>query len=193
MRLFITFYSPHARSWLALITLFVVLLSSATPSLARQKVDSLTLRSGYLFNFILFSEWPEDSFVIPDQPLRVCIIGNAPLVAKFKKLVREKRNFMRPIEIVGLAPPLAPTKLQACHLLYIDHSQQHLLPEILAMTSGSAILTVSDMDKFCQRGGMIHLFTQGLKYIFTINRQNGLDNGLEFRSQLLRFAQPMPH
>ncbi len=174
------------------LLLALLLVLHPAHGLAKNRTNLLTAHSAFIFNFLLFTEWPPSTFSNSKQPLQICIIGNQPLTRKFQKLIKKRPNFAHPLQIISLPASADSAEIQSCHLIYIDHSQQHAIADILSKTSGHAILTVSNITSFCQRGGMIHLIRRGNKFIFNINRQTGKENGLKFRSQLLRYTQPIP-
>jgi hypothetical protein len=45
----------------------------------------------------------------------------------------------------------------ACHVLFVSRSEKSRLAELLNDLKKKPILTVGDLDQFCQKGGMINL------------------------------------
>lgn len=78
------------------------------------------------------------------------------------------------------------------HILYIGASEVPRLPGILKAVEGTSVLTVSDIDGFAERGGMIGFRMDGKKVRFDISPQQASRSGLRISSQLLTLARVVP-
>ena len=56
----------------------LVALLCATPLRGQPQSLVYSVKAGFLFNFLRFIEWPASAFTRPDQPFRLCIIGEDP-------------------------------------------------------------------------------------------------------------------
>ncbi|HVS75725.1 MAG TPA: YfiR family protein, partial [Steroidobacteraceae bacterium] len=77
-----------------------------------------------------------------------------------------------------------------CHILYISSSEAQQLPQILSALQGRYVLTVSDLDHFARRGGMIRFVLLDHHVRLRINAQAARAAGLTLSSKLLRAAAP---
>jgi len=75
------------------------------------------------------------------------------------------------------------------HILIISASEKAWLPAMLSGLGEASVLTVSDMEHFTERGGMISLRLVGQKVRFDINLDATERAGLKLSSQLLRLAR----
>ena len=75
------------------------------------------------------------------------------------------------------------------HILFISASEKAWLPAMLSGLGEASVLTVSDMEHFTERGGMISLRLVGQKVRFDINLDATERAGLKLSSQLLRLAR----
>jgi hypothetical protein len=75
-----------------------------------------------------------------------------------------------------------------CHILFISASEKARLPEILAGLSGASVLTVSEMERFTEKEGMINFIRQGTKIRFQINEGAAKKVHLTISSKLLSLA-----
>ena len=80
------------------------------------------------------------------------------------------------------------TAAAACDVLFISGSEERRLPAILGELQRSAVLTVSDISQFVERGGMIQFVTVGKRVRFEINLSPAREAGLALGSELLRVA-----
>ncbi len=143
----------------------------------------------YLYNFLLFVDWPEDAFG-RDGSMKVTIYGDPLLFKAFvpmagKLLQGKKLNVMTLDTRKDLDRP--------CQVLFISASKQSDVSEILKKINGRCILTLSDMEGFTQKGGMVYFKNparessrQGKR--FKINRSATERSCLKIRSRLLRIS-----
>ena len=78
------------------------------------------------------------------------------------------------------------------HILYIGASEEPRLPSILKALEGTGVLTVSDIDGFAEKGGMIGFRMDGKKVRFDISPQQASRSGIRISSQLLTVARVVP-
>jgi hypothetical protein len=67
-------------------------------------------------------------------------------------------------------------------------SEESRLAEILKMLDKASILTVSNVAKFSQRGGMIQFVVEANKIRFEVNLTSAERAGLTLSSELLKVA-----
>jgi len=80
-------------------------------------------------------------------------------------------------------------QIKKCHILFITSSEEANLAKILSSIKGLPSLTVSDMEGFVQRGGIVRLFTAGNKIRFEVNPQAAKRSFLKISSKLLKLAK----
>jgi hypothetical protein len=144
------------------------------------------VKAVFLFNFSQFVDWPPAAFASPRAPITICVLGHDPFGAALDAIVEGEIVNGRPLEVQryrGVA------EVGSCHILFIDRSEQSRLAEILASLAGRSILTVSDMDNFARRGGMIRFMTVGNKIRLRVNIEVAQAGGLAISSKLLRPAE----
>ena len=76
-----------------------------------------------------------------------------------------------------------------CDILFISSSERNNLQRILEVLHTAPVLTIGDMDRFAERGGMINLTTEEKRVRFEINVEAAERAGLRPGSQLLRLAR----
>jgi hypothetical protein len=112
-------------------------------------------------------------------------VGEDPFGGQLEEIVRGQSVQRRP---VGVARFREFERGSRCDILFISASERNRLRWILEQLRDAPVLTVSDMDHFAERGGMIHLTSQGKRIRFTINVA-AIDRAkLKAASQLLRLA-----
>lgn len=162
-------------------TLFLV---SAAGSLfgQPQHAEESQVKAAFLYNFGKFVRWPnppvENSFTI-------CILGQDPFGTALNAIVAGEAIDGKPIGVRRIANV---DEGASCRILYIGSSEQSRLSAILAALNKHPVLTVSDIPKFAERGGMIQFVLEENRERFEINMVPAGNAGLTMSSELLKVA-----
>jgi YfiR/HmsC-like len=141
------------------------------------------VKAVFLFNFTQFVEWPAEAFADPTAPLVIGVLGEDPFGAFLDETVRGERANGRPLLVERFR---RVQEIGNCQVLFISRSESDRLGEILASLAGKPILTVSDIEGFAPRGGVIRLVTVGGKIRLRINLDSARVAKLTISSKLLR-------
>jgi len=166
-----------------LLFVFFSLIPGAGPAEAYGETSQV--KSEFLCNFAKFVEWPSSSFGPRSNQFHICILGDDPFDGALET-IQDKR-------IQGKKPKIRYVKkiqsIMPCHLLFISASEQNQLTQILDTISDLNVLTISDMRRFAERGGMISLLWEENRVTFEVNFDALTGAGLKISSQLLRLAK----
>jgi hypothetical protein len=143
------------------------------------------IKAGFIYNFALFTQWPEKAFKDAAAPLAFCIAGDKATVEAFEPLTT-KKILGRPVAVHVLGDNAT---INPCHIIYIDTKNKAEAAELLRRASRPGVLTVGDMDGFCRLGGIINFYRESNKVRFEINTDAAAVAGLKFSSQLLNLAK----
>lgn len=143
------------------------------------------IKSVYLYNFTRFVEWPAEAPSSKDGPFAICVLGKDPFGPVLDATlsggtVAGKSLIARRIS--------RPQDALVCRILFVAGSEEGHLKEILALLDGSSVLTVSDISRFAERGGMIQFVLQKDKVRFEVNLTSAVEAGLVLGSDLLKVA-----
>jgi hypothetical protein len=160
-------------------------LGFASPPAWGDEIQEEQVKVAFLYNFAKFVEWPSDSFKNETAPIVIGILGADPFGSLLDSL-KEKTVRGRKLTLRRMARPENP---EDCHIWFISSSEKGNLRNILAQAKNHNILTVSDMDRFTQQGGMIGLVNQEGRINFEINIDVVQRSKLRFSAQLLKLAK----
>lgn len=76
-----------------------------------------------------------------------------------------------------------------CHILFVSSSEQPRVDAVLDSLGKRSLLTVSDIKRFSQSGGMISFVTADDKIRFEINIRAANRARVKINSQLLKLAK----
>lgn len=150
-------------------------------SIFSQSLQEYEVKAAFLYQFTKFIEWPATR---ASDSLTVCIFGNDPFGETLDELEAENGTAAR-IQIRRIEKL---SDIDACHLLFISHTNQDKAFEIVREAEGKNVVTVSEIGGFIQRGGMINFVRQGNKIRFEINQKQAQKEGINISSKLLSLA-----
>jgi hypothetical protein len=161
----------------------VVLSSGAC---GQEAISETEVRSVFLYNFANFVRWPETAARAAPKPFRYCVLDES-LAPVLDRVLQGERVDGRPIALV---PDVTPGDLPGCHVLYVgqSHLQSGLGWELVHEGASAQVLTVSDLEGFETRGGMVALLRQGRRIRPSVNVDAIERGGLRVSAKLLSLA-----
>jgi YfiR/HmsC-like len=151
---------------------------------AQAKPSEFQVKAVYLFNFSRFVAWPAQpsgsSSVFP-----ICVLGKDPFGAILDATLAGETVAGK--TVVARRLTLAQ-EAAGCRVVFISTSEESRLKDVLAALDKSSVLTVSDIERFAQRGGMIQFVLQGDRVRFEVNPASAAEAGLTLSSDLLKVA-----
>jgi YfiR/HmsC-like len=145
------------------------------------------LKAAFVFNFVKFTEWPAEELGKSDDPFIIGVLGKDPFGAALDKAIEGETVHNKKI-VVRRFPRMDQAAANS-HTLFISGSEEHNLPAILKILEGQAVLTVSEITNFSERGGVIELKKENSRIGFEINILAAKRAGLGMNAQLLRLAK----
>jgi YfiR/HmsC-like len=180
-------------SWLrprylaALLTMLLAIHLVATlPGHAQVALTEYQVKAAYLFNFLKFVEYPNESFADPLAPIVIGVLGDDPFGSALPQVVTGKTVQGRDLVTRSYR---AGEDLRGAHILFISASEKKRLPVILSSLHGSTVLTVSDMEGFLDAGGMVQFLNENDRVRFAINVDATSRAKLKLSSKLLSLAK----
>jgi hypothetical protein len=181
---------PSLRKLCSIATLLALLLSihlvDALRGHAQDALSEYQVKAAYLFNFLKFVEWPDESFADPLAPIVIGVVGEDPFGNALPQVVIGKTAQGRDLVIRIYH---AGEDLRGAHVLFISASERKRLPMILSSLRGSSVLTVADTAAFLDAGGMIQFLNENGRVRFAINVDVTGRAKLKMSSKLLSLAK----
>jgi uncharacterized protein DUF4154 len=167
-----------------LLLLFLAILGSR--ALAQAPATETQLKAVFLYNFTKYVGWPTEAFAGPAAPLNVCVLGRDPFGPVLEETLRGETVNDRRLAARDIT---RPEDAAGCQILFISESEEGELASILRALDGKPILTVGEMERFAESGGMIRLRRADNKIRLEINETSAARAGLRISSQLLKLAR----
>jgi hypothetical protein len=142
-------------------------------------------KAAYLYRFAQFVEWP-GSVLAPGAAIVIGVVGDDAFGRAADEAIGRKYANGHPLLIRRLRWIDAPV---GCHIIYISASEAGHLRGILDATRGRSVLTVSEVETFAQRGGVIELQAVENRIEFEVNTEAAHEGHLIISSKLLQIAR----
>lgn len=115
----------------------------------------------------------------------ICVLGKDPFDGVLDSTVRGesingKQVTTRRLSSMGQA--------QSCSIVFVSSSEVANLPAIIGAAQQLSVLTVSDMNNFAERGGIIQLVRENNRIRFEVNLAAAQESHLVLSSELLKVA-----
>lgn len=167
------------------LLLVILLLIIASPYVFGQapQANESQVKAAFLYNFGKFVKWPNPP---NENTFTLCILGqDISFGTVLESIVAGESIDGKPITVrrIGKADEAAN-----CRIVYITSSEQDRLSAIVAALNKHPVLTVSDIPKFVDRGGMIQFLLQENRVRFEINLAPAASAGISMSSELLKVA-----
>lgn len=151
-----------------------------------QEANEYEVKAAYLYNFARFVEWPDTVSPDPNSPVVIAILGKDPFGGEIDRFIQGKTVNGRQLVIKRFSSLEA---YEQCHILFVSSSERRNLPRILAAVRNKSILTVSEIDRFAESGGIINFITVENSVRFEINQAAAERVGLKISYKLLRLGR----
>jgi len=142
------------------------------------------VEAAFLYNFAKFVTWPDRSFGDSRSPLVIAVFDNESYEA-LREAIAGRQAGGRAVTVRKIS---GVDEVHLAHLLFIGVAETPRLSQLLAAVAGQPILTVSDIEGFASRGGMVELFKSERKIRFGVHLTAVRSSGLNMSSEVLRLA-----
>lgn len=172
------------RAVLLALTAAVSALLAPVPVVGSQTASPTEVKAAFLYNFAKFVEWPPEAS--GTTTINVGVWGSDALGDALRAVVRDKTVGGRGFAVKR---PADVDDLGALHMLFIGDEEKGRVPEILKRVDGLSVLTVSDIDRFCDMGGAITLVVENSHVRFDVRLDAAQRSRLRVSSKLLNLAR----
>lgn len=150
-----------------------------------QTASPAEVKAAFLYNFAKFVEWPLEA-TSGTPTINVGVWGSDVLGDALRTVVRDKTIGGRGFTVKR---PAGIDDLDGLHVLFIGDAEKTRVPDILKRVDGLSVLTVSDIDRFCDMGGTITLFVEDSHVRFDVRLDSAQRSRLKVSSKLLNLAR----
>jgi len=177
----------------AFLTLALLLFFSAVPR-AFTNSEAVTpkyatyenMKAAFIYNFLLFIDWPDDYFKTKNSPIRVGLFGDKETLNAMKEATKNRKAKNRNIVVTKFSQE---ESLDGLHIIYISRKYKSVFRKIISKTDTKPVLLIGDFEGFVNNGGIISFFKENDKVRFEINIDTAKKRGFRISSRLLQLAR----
>jgi hypothetical protein len=178
-------------------------------SAARKQATEYELKMAFLYNFLKYVEWPKEKGADEShtketeadpkkEPASVLIgvVGKDPFGKAWEIVQDKKINEQKIVYQIFTLPEgeeeqqkKVQEEMVKCQVLFIPKSEEKNLGRILDLVKGHPVLTVSEMDDFLEKGGIINFVMEDNKIRFEINLDAAKPAQVQFKTAVLKLAK----
>lgn len=174
---------PSAGGFISTIVLMAML---PVVALAQEAAPSeYQVKARLLLVFLDFVEWPADAFSSDDAPVIIGVLGEDPFGKDLDQVLRNQQVRGRPIAVRRARQA---EDLLSAHLVFVSQSERNQLAEVLAILDRGPAVTLSEVNGFCRRGGILNFSIEDRKISFEANPSAARQKGIRLGAQLLKRA-----
>lgn len=154
----------------------------ALPARADERIqaDRVSVEAAFLYNFALFTDWPE----LPGAEFGFCVLGDDgmldALAAMKSKQIKDKPILVRKID--------SSKQWQGCQVLFVGNAEHRAIKELYEQSGTAPMLLVTEEGAFDVQHAAIVLSEQQGRIGFRINRTEAARRSMTFSSKLLKLA-----
>jgi hypothetical protein len=167
-----------------LLTILVSVSLQAFPNESFGDIREDKVQAAFIYKFIQFIQWPPE-IERQSNKFKIGIYGKSNMQELLQTFSGEKVNE----RLLEIHPVDDLSDVKKCHILFISPSEASKLDEILEALKGSSVLTISRMESFANKGGMINFFIKKERVRFEINPESAKNAGLKISSKLLKVSK----
>lgn len=143
------------------------------------------VKAAFLFNFVKFTQWPTNRFAPPTPAILIGCLAEDPCAPLLARALEGKSLNGQPIRLVTFQDG---DDLRKCHLFFVGRTRKSQIDDVLTRLNQAPVLTVSEVEQFGQRGGMINFFLHERTFRFEINLEAAERAHLRISSDLSSMA-----
>lgn len=170
------------RSERAALACLLALALLAHARAQAEPVSEHALKAAFVFNFAVFTEWPQEALA-GGAPISVCASASNALLPALQQLSDKVVNGHR-ISVRAHARPV-----RGCHVLVLDRADREHWPQLKRDLAGAHVLTVADDQDIGADGAVIVLNMDEQRIAFDIDIAAARSARLTLSSKLLRLAR----
>jgi hypothetical protein len=156
------------------------LVCGAALSVSAAPPEEYALKAAYLYNFVKYIQWPDESFAAETEPYRVCVVGQDPFGEHLPRAVEGKTVRNRSFTLQYFER--AGAELQPCHVLFVS-ADETLETAVLKSVGDRSIVTVGEQS-FARRGGVASFVRTPVGFTVELNMDAARERQLRVSARL---------
>lgn len=172
----------HKQAWVVGVCFTGLCLAAVAAAPAATPASLTAEKADLVYKFAKFVEWPRDVLPESKEPFVIGILGEDPIWKDLVQVIRNRTVHGRPLTVKRISNV---EEIAGCHILFIAEAEADRWVRLISRLRTRGILTVSDLDGFTGRNGMVEIFEKEGKVRFRCNLDAAEAGGLRISSKVL--------
>lgn len=166
-------------SILAVVTLSITVVAHDDTALEEQ------VKAAMIFKFLSYVDWPKTAFSVPEEPLRVWVLGASRIGNELRDAVAERTVNGRPVDLFAVNGIHEITKP---HAVFVGLHAERYLPELARLAEQEAFLIITENSEGLHTGSTINLRLIDGRMGFDVSLTSAQLSNLKLSARLLSVA-----
>lgn len=167
-------------AYLCVSSIFLPVYADEPPRQLEQKI-----KAGLVYNLLKYTIWPKDPALAQKDDLQICLFGDDPFDGYLAPLQgRTAQQFL-----ISISHIKQINETDSCDVIIVHRNQEKRVSELLDYLGDKHILTISDINQFSRRGGMIEMAREDEKISLYVNKDAIDHAGLDIEEHMLKLAK----
>lgn len=163
--------------------LFAVAVSGvAIGGALAQPATEHDLKAAFIYNFVQFTQWPEDA--LKGGTINLCVSKGTILYMALEPIAGKTAHG----KIVALTP-IQNEAATGCHVLVAESDDRNKLAQLRKLMADGPVLTITDDPELMREGFMIGMLVESRRITFIVDNTRATGARLTISSRLLRLAR----
>jgi hypothetical protein len=178
---------PRRRVLFAILLLALAGLLRFAPA-AEQPAPNLEskIKAVLMLKLVTHVDWPASAFADANAPFQIGILGDDPFGKLLEEVLAGETSHGRAIQIRRSA---SAADLAACQLIFVSATEKERAQNDVAAFAKKPVLTVSDIEQFARKGGMVGFIREKNSVRLEINIDACAEAGLTVSARLASIAR----
>jgi hypothetical protein len=150
-----------------------------------QEVTAPALKAAFLYHLSTFTQWPEEA-LRGSAAFTMCTLDDPAMREALARTIAGRDYGGRPMAAVNVT---VREPLRGCHILYIPSHASDSSARVIESLQEHPALTISDMDGFVRKGGIVQLYVEGGRLRLFVDAASAARARLKFSSRLLALSR----
>ena len=175
-----------ALRWQGVLALLLALPLVASALAAEDTSLEYQVKAGFLFRFTQFVEWPASSLPASNSTIVIGVLADDPASSVLQQALKGKVANNRRLQ-VRILEDIAQLD-NTCHIFFLSRAQKERVAAVLRQTQGAPILTVGEVERFAEQGGVINFVRKDESFRLEVNLEVAEKAGLKISAKLAGIA-----
>jgi hypothetical protein len=161
-------------------------LWALAPLADAQAAREAEVKSAFVFNFLLYVDWPKSAFPDDGAPYVVAVLGGDGFGGQLERTLEGKTAQGRPVKVRKVAEA---AEAAGAHVVLLPKQETDRRPELIGAFAGRPVLLVTESEGLARKGAACNFVVEEQRVRLEVNVGATEKAGLRMSAKLLKIAR----